>query len=241
MEIKFTNKHLSFYTNKIPAIKFRENEASLLLPKGRGIELGPLYWVSPLTPDHLVAYADIRTKDESLKFYNDKAPPVEQSPGMVDVDIIVGRNDFCIDCPKELDFFISNHCIEHVPSPQIFLKAVERVLRPGGVAMITVPDAQKIYDRPRARTRVTDFYGSIDSKRLEYIYHVEGIKNFNKAYIRLQEIKENGEDPHLWTFDLSTIQSVLIDTFNYFDIKLKIKTLRYNQHFEEINVFLEKI
>jgi SAM-dependent methyltransferase len=239
--VNFHQKHLTHYQNKIAAIKFRETEASLLLPKGNGVELGALYWPTPLTQDHNILYSDIRTRDESLKFYNDKAPPVEQSPGMIDIDFKIGLNDFCIDCPKELDFFISNHCIEHVPLPQIFLKAVEIVLRPGGVAMITVPDAQKIYDRPRARTRVTDFYGSIDSKRLEYIYHVEGIKNFNKAYIRLQEIKENGEDPHLWTFDLSTIQSVLIDTFNYFDIKLKIKTLRYNQHFEEINVFLEKI
>jgi SAM-dependent methyltransferase len=37
------------------------------------------------------------------------------------------------------DVAISNHCLEHVPSPQDSLKEIHRVLRPGGKLVIVVP------------------------------------------------------------------------------------------------------
>jgi len=239
--MNFHKKHLTHYTNKIDAIVFRENEATLMLPKGNGVELGALYWPTPLTEYHSVLYADIKTKEESLQFYEDKSPPLDQSPGMVDVDIIIDAESFKEKVPKDLDFFIASHVFEHTTHPAQFLLDSASILKKGGVAMITVPDAIKIYDRPRPRTRVTDFIFCVDSKRLEYIFYVEKIKNYKDSLKRLHEIKVTKEDPHLWTFDLSTIQPLLTDAFSYFEVPFKIKHICYNAMFEEINVFLEKI
>lgn len=237
----FHKKHLTHYTTKIPAIKFRENQASILLPKGYGVELGALYWPTPMTEDHYVIYADMRTKEQSQSAYKEKAPPIEHSSGMVDIDIVIDHIDFHIDIPSGLDFLIANHVFEHTIEPTNFLKSIAKCLRIGGIAMLTVPDANKIYDRPRARTNIFDFGSSRHAKIKEYLFFVEGIKTLRESNARFKEIVDNKEDPHLWTFDLSTIQNVLLQAFSYYEIPLKIKTLSYNAAFEEINVFLERI
>jgi predicted SAM-dependent methyltransferase len=53
-----------------------------------------------------------------------------------------------------LDFLIANHLLEHLEDPVGALTNWTRVLRPGGIIFITVPDARRTFDAARPRTTV---------------------------------------------------------------------------------------
>ncbi|MES2713128.1 MAG: methyltransferase domain-containing protein [Pseudomonadota bacterium] len=51
--------------------------------------------------------------------------------------------------PGTLDFVVSSHNFEHLPDPVRFLQAVARVLRPGGVLSMAIPDCRYSFDALR--------------------------------------------------------------------------------------------
>jgi predicted SAM-dependent methyltransferase len=52
------------------------------------------------------------------------------------------------------DFVIANHMLEHVEDPIAALEHQLRVLKPGGILYLTLPDARHSFDSPRQRTTV---------------------------------------------------------------------------------------
>jgi SAM-dependent methyltransferase len=52
------------------------------------------------------------------------------------------------------DFLVANHVLEHSPNPLQALQNWTRVLRPGGVLFVTVPVAEKCFDRGRLETPI---------------------------------------------------------------------------------------
>ena len=62
--------------------------------------------------------------------------------------------DFCYDGVKlpfndnEFDVVLSSEVMEHVPDPEKFLSEIYRVLRDGGVAIITVPFLVPLHEQP---------------------------------------------------------------------------------------------
>jgi SAM-dependent methyltransferase len=50
------------------------------------------------------------------------------------------------------DFVVANHVLEHVQNPLQALLAIFRVLKPGGVACLSLPDRRKCFDRDRPPT-----------------------------------------------------------------------------------------
>jgi SAM-dependent methyltransferase len=61
-------------------------------------------------------------------------------------ELKVDCQDLAMFKDNELDFIVSSHLLEHLPDPIESLTEWKRVLRPGGVLAIAVPDGQK---RPR--------------------------------------------------------------------------------------------
>jgi len=53
-----------------------------------------------------------------------------------------------------LDFVVASHVLEHIEDPVAALESWLRVLRPGGVLLIVLPDAAQGFDGPRERTSV---------------------------------------------------------------------------------------
>jgi len=105
------------------------------------------------------------------------------SPGKIGVEIgaftrpVPGITPFYVDCFTEfgfesvkadyyghacllpfrdnsLDYVVSSHVLEHVANPVSALKEWYRVLRPGGLIYMVVPDRRFTWDRPRALTPV---------------------------------------------------------------------------------------
>ena len=71
-----------------------------------------------------------------------------------------GRVDFLADARAlpiadgTLDYLCSSHVLEHLPDPIAALHEWHRVLRPGGMLYLVVPDKRFSFDQPRAVTTV---------------------------------------------------------------------------------------
>ena len=54
-----------------------------------------------------------------------------------------------------LDYVVASHVLEHVANPIAALAEWHRVIRPGGLIYLVVPDRRRTWDHPRALTPVT--------------------------------------------------------------------------------------
>src|SRR5690606_20581453 len=52
------------------------------------------------------------------------------------------------------DFVIASHVLEHLADPIGMLDEIHRVLRPGGVALVLLPDMRRTFDRFRPVARL---------------------------------------------------------------------------------------
>jgi SAM-dependent methyltransferase len=88
-----------------------------------------------------------------------------------------------------MDFVVASHIIEHVPNPIGLLEAIHRVLRPGAVLILLVPDRRRTFDRGRPPTTldhvVTDYEHSrtvIDDAHVaESVAHLHDVAAMTEA------------------------------------------------------------
>ena len=111
---------------------------------GTGLEIGALHKPTPLPEGVSVAYVDYKTRAENEKAY----------PELADETIVETHHvgdGFSLDFIGEesQDFVIANHALEHSPDPWGTLETWWAKLRQGGVLYITVPAADKCFDRGR--------------------------------------------------------------------------------------------
>lgn len=117
--------------------------------KGSGIEVGALHcplWVPPYTH---VRYVDRLSVEDQRKHY----PELGHFP-LAPVDVIATAEDLSPIDDGSVDFVIANHLIEHAEEPVRALREFDRVLRPGGVVYLAVPDKRLSFDRDRELTTV---------------------------------------------------------------------------------------
>lgn len=92
------------------------------------------------------------------------APYIEQyvgldmtdSPGGHDADIIGSTLALPFD-DQSFDTIVSTQVIEHVTDPQQMLREIARVLRPGGIVLITAPFAWPLHEKPHDFQRFTRY------------------------------------------------------------------------------------
>lgn len=122
---------------------------------GRGLEIGPAH--SPMAPRaagftvDIVDHSDAETLRRTFR---------EQ--GVADVDRVedvdfVWRGETLpelVGGEDRYDWVIASHVLEHLPDPIAFLAGCERVLRPGGVLSLVLPDHRACFDhfRPLSTT-----------------------------------------------------------------------------------------
>lgn len=117
--------------------------------EGSGIEIGALHcplWVAPYTH---VRYVDRLPVDEQRRQYPELA-----DVALVPVDLLATAEDLSGVEDASVDFVIANHLLEHVEDPITALCEFQRVLRPGGVVYLAVPDQRSTFDRDRELTSV---------------------------------------------------------------------------------------
>jgi len=119
---------------------------------GTGLELGALHspYTAPLSAIE-TKYVDRWTPDEAKELFPEL--------GQVDftaADHIVDLNTEKLSAigDESQDFVVASHVLEHVANPLALLVEMHRVLRPGGTAIVLLPDMRRTSDRFRQPTTV---------------------------------------------------------------------------------------
>jgi len=129
---------------------------------GDGLELGPGHHPYPLPlPGTAVRFVDRWEPAEN----EDLFPELGDTPGFPEPDI---RANFDADGlgpvpDTSADFVIASHVLEHLANPLAFLTEIHRVLRPGGHALILLPDKRFTFDEPRPVTTLDHLVAEHDA------------------------------------------------------------------------------
>jgi SAM-dependent methyltransferase len=118
---------------------------------GSGVELGPGHNPFPLPyPGTAVAYVDRWEPDENRELFAELGDDASFLQPDVVCDLDTDRLAALGDATQ--DFVIASHVLEHVAEPIGLLDDIHRVLRPGGVALVLLPDMRRTFDRERPVT-----------------------------------------------------------------------------------------
>ena len=115
--------------------------------RGEGIEVGALNEPLRMPRGARVRYVD-RLDTHALR----ERFPELAGVDLVEVDVVDDGATLATVADASLDFVVANHVIEHTEDPLAALAAWLRVLRPGGVAFLAVPDMRHTFDRGREET-----------------------------------------------------------------------------------------
>lgn len=115
--------------------------------RGEGIEIGALHRPLRLPGDVLVRYVDRLTQEDLRNHYPELA-----SETMQKVDVVEDGETLASFLDSSLDFVIANHVIEHCEDPIRTISNWLRVVRPGGVVYVAVPDKRVTFDHLRPIT-----------------------------------------------------------------------------------------
>jgi SAM-dependent methyltransferase len=130
---------------------FREDLARRYI-RGDGIEIGALHRPLRVPGEARVRYVDVMTREQLLATHSSS---VYGDPRcVVETDVIDDGERLGRFPGESVDFVIANHMLEHTEDPIAALEHLLRVLRPGGILFLTLPDARFTFDALRSRTTV---------------------------------------------------------------------------------------
>lgn len=137
--------------------------------RGDGIEIGALNLPLGTHPRARVRYVDRLTVEEQRRQY-----PELSEAALAPIDAIGSAEDLAEFDDRSLDFVIANHLLEHLEDPIAGLLEFARVLKPGGVVYLGLPDQRRTFDRERELTSVEHLLrdhedGGSSSRRGHYI------------------------------------------------------------------------
>lgn len=183
----------------------REAIASHYL-RGDGIEIGALHNPLRLPGTARVRYLDRMSREDLRSHYPELA-----RRSLVPVHIIDDGERLPAVADASQDFIIGNHFFEHCENPLNTLVQLMRVLRPGGILFMCIPDKRYTFDAPRETTPfdhvVRDFQEGPAWHRVEHfrdwVKHVEYKSDPREAEERTQELLAQGYSIHfhVWTLE----------------------------------------
>jgi SAM-dependent methyltransferase len=144
------------------AIDRRQRILQFITKEQVGIEVGP--WFAPIAPkkEGYNCWALDLFDAETLRrrAQSDPEAPKERIPEIEEVDLI-GSATAIADLVAArgalgtFDYIISSHNLEHLPDPIRFLQGCEKVLKPGGILSMAIPDRRVCFDYFRPHTTLS--------------------------------------------------------------------------------------
>ncbi|MDP8911486.1 MAG: methyltransferase domain-containing protein [Actinomycetota bacterium] len=115
--------------------------------RGEGLEIGALHQPLRLPDGARARYVDRMSTEDLREHYPELAAHPFTEPDVID------DGETLASVPAgSVDFVIANHFIEHCQDPISAIRNHLRVLRPGGILYMAVPDKREIFDRDRPLT-----------------------------------------------------------------------------------------
>ncbi len=127
------------------ALRWAENKLIERHLHGRGIEIGALWRKFPVPRGATVWYIDRVDPDALHREYSEIGKKV------VAPDVVADAQSLPF-ADHALGFIIASHVLEHMPLPLSALCEWYRVLAPGGVLVLKIPDKRYTFDVRRPRT-----------------------------------------------------------------------------------------
>lgn len=130
----------------------------------KGIEIAPYFNPTIAKRDgHDVLILDVfDTERLRALAKNDPLIPNERLHEIEEVDIVCDASNIGDILTQkglagQIHHIVSSHNFEHLPNPILFLQGVEKVLAPGGILSMAVPDYRACFDHFRMPTRLSDW------------------------------------------------------------------------------------
>ena len=142
--------------------------------RGEGLELGALNNPLPVSPQTKVRYVDFAKAEDVAKQFPGHAV---KSPDIVDDAVTLTSIK---DCSQ--DFVIACHILEHLEDPIGAIKTWFRVLKPGGVLFMSIPDRRFTFDFYREVTPLAHLLA--DNEHGPAWSHEAHLKEFEEEYRR---------------------------------------------------------
>ena len=180
--------------------------------KGRGIEIGALQDPQPVSRGVEVRFVDIAPTEELRRLY-----PAKQGRDLVQVDIVDDGERLSTVADDSQDFVISNHFLEHCKDPVGALSTMLRVVRPGGVVYLSVPDKRFTFDAPRPATTAAHLLAdhregperSVREHVEEVVRLVEKVAGEDAVTARVAELMASDFRLHYHCWDDGTLLDLL--------------------------------
>lgn len=206
---------------------------------GVGLELGPGSRPFPIPDGAQCFYGDIRDNEALVKYFSTCTVPAGR---IIDAQSLQGIQD------SSLDFVISAHVIEHLEDPIGSIVNTLRVLRPGGIFMLVVPDKRYTFDKMRPTTTidhyVTDYKdGGSGTREDAYEEHIRYVAcqvfgdkiAESKILEEVKRLSSSNMDIHFHAWTTDSFLSMLQVIKNYISFDLIGHTLAVNE-----NIFVLK-
>jgi SAM-dependent methyltransferase len=190
--------------------------------RGAGLEIGALHSPTTLPPETTVRYVDQYGLEE-LRATFTEVP----ADSIVAPDIIADSHDLAPVADESVDFIVASHVIEHLHNPIAALLEWHRVLRPGGLALLIVPDGRYTFDVGRPFTSLDHLLwdyanNGTELKRLNDLLHAAECALNKYEHFDAYSAIENGRlvidttydtHFHVWSFEtfVSHLRSLIAD------------------------------
>jgi ubiquinone/menaquinone biosynthesis C-methylase UbiE len=125
----------------------------------RGLEIGPLASPRVRKEEGPVRYVDHASAAELHEKYATDQGMRDRLDEIVDVDYVLGEStnlSEAVASDAPFDYVIASHVIEHIPDTVGWLDDLTRVLRPGGILSLVIPDKRYCFDVNRSLTEISD-------------------------------------------------------------------------------------
>lgn len=131
-------------------------------PSTKVLEVGALDIPTYTKHECCIKYLDYYDDAEFENFLNERRIKKE-SQNIVNIDYCVKSKRFSKEINDRFNLVIANHVIEHVPDVITWINEIDKILSPGGMVFLAIPDRRFTLDYLRRDSNIVDFMKSLDA------------------------------------------------------------------------------